>query len=144
MADQINQLPNNEATNPVALTDVVPMDRDPSGTPVTEQRTWDQIRSLLDSRTINTQTGTSYTLVASDRFEPVVMDNASANTVTVPDAVFSAGNRVLIVQAGAGSTTIAAGSGFTLNNPTSVDLEIGEQHGARVLLFTSASEATVI
>jgi len=82
--------------------------------------------------------------VLSDAREPVYMQNASANTVTVPDSTFSAGDKVMVIQGGAGSVTLAAGAGMTLNNPTSVDLEIGETSGARVLLFTSSSEATVI
>lgn len=144
MADAIYQLPNNESTTPAELTDVIALDLDPNGTPKTEHRTLEEIRDLLHERTINEQTGTSYTLVADDLYRPVAMNNASANTVTVPDAVFKAGDRVLIIQAGAGSTTLAAGSGVTLNNPSSVDLEIAEENAARVLLFTSTSEATVI
>jgi len=93
---------------------------------------------------INAQTGTTYTLVASDASKVVTCTNASAITVTVPDSTFAAGEKVMIVQGGAGSVTLSAGTGVTLNNPSSVDLEIAEENGARVVLFTSASEATVI
>ena len=63
---------------------------------------------------VNTQTGTSYTLVLGDANGLVDTDNGSANTVTVPpnsSVAFPVGTQVLVVQQGAGQTTIVAGSG---------------------------------
>lgn len=67
---------------------------------------------------INTQTGTSYTLVLSDQNKIVEMNNASANTVTVPldsSVLFPVGAQINILQVGSGQTSIAAASGVTIN-----------------------------
>ena len=66
--------------------------------------------------TINTQTGTSYTVgtVAADNDGKTYlrMTNASANTVTIPSTQTKP---ISISQRGAGTTTLVAGSGVTLN-----------------------------
>ena len=64
--------------------------------------------------TINTQTGTSYTLLTADNDGKsyVRMTNASANTVTITTALTKP---VSISQRGAGTTTLVAGAGVTLN-----------------------------
>lgn len=92
--------------------------------------------------TTNAQSGTTYTLVLTDASKHVSMSNASANTLTVPSnasVAFATGTRILIQQLGAGSTTIAAGSGVTINAPASVALEIDEQYGSRGLLKTATN-----
>lgn len=69
---------------------------------------------------INDQTGTSYTLQLSDEGDFVRMDNADANTVTVPtnDTVaFEIGTIILVRQIGAGTTTINPAIGVTVNAP---------------------------
>jgi len=91
----------------------------------------------------STQTGTTYTLVAGDVGEYVTLNNASAITLTVPDAVFSAGDQVNLVQLGAGQVTIAAGSGVTLRSEGS-KLKMKGQYAVATLLFLSASEAVVL
>lgn len=66
----------------------------------------------------NTQTGTSYTIALSDLGSLVELSNASPITVTVPtEAVhpFTVGDRVDILQTGAGQVTIAGASGVTVN-----------------------------
>jgi len=64
--------------------------------------------------TINTQTGTSYTLQTADNDGKsyVRMTNASANTVTITTSLTKP---VSISQRGAGTTTLVAGAGVTLN-----------------------------
>src|SRR6185437_15802623 len=59
---------------------------------------------------INSQTGTTYTLVLSDNNSIVSISNSSAQTVTIPpnsDVAFPVGAQVFIEQAGAGAATIA-------------------------------------
>lgn len=71
---------------------------------------------------VNTQTGTSYTLVLADAGKLVEMNNGSANTLTVPpnsSVAFPVGTQVLVTQLGAGATTIVAGSGVTLRSKDS-------------------------
>jgi hypothetical protein len=60
----------------------------------------------------------SYVLELTDRQVLVEMNNASANTLTVPpnsDVAFPIGTQVHVVQRGAGQTTITPGSGVTIN-----------------------------
>lgn len=63
---------------------------------------------------INTQTA-SYTLQASDRGKLVLMDVASAHTVTIPLGL-PPGFQCIVQTIGAGQTTFTAGSGMTLKN----------------------------
>lgn len=66
--------------------------------------------------TINTQTGTSYTVgtvtTDNDGKSYVRMTNASANTVTITTALTKP---VSISQRGTGTTTLVEGAGVTLN-----------------------------
>ncbi len=67
---------------------------------------------------VNAQTGTSYTLVLSDKGRVVTMDNGSANTLILPansTAAFPVGTIINIVQVGSGVTSIAAPTGVTIN-----------------------------
>ena len=97
---------------------------------------------------VNAQTGTTYTLVIGDEYlDGVSMTNAAANTLTIPpnsSVAFPVGTKVLITQGGAGSTTIAAGAGVTINAPASVTLAIGEQHGSRVVQKIQTNEWLLI
>jgi len=84
-----------------------------------------------------TKTG-SYTLVAADAGTRVVMNVASANTVTVDNSLFSAGQIVQISNIGAGVTTVTAGAGVTIN---SADVLTLAQYQGGSLVFSSASAA---
>jgi hypothetical protein len=71
--------------------------------------------------TINTRPSseTSYTLALSDRGCMVRPTNPSANTLTVPpnsSVAFPIGTQIIVTQAGAGQTTVVAGSGVTVNS----------------------------
>jgi len=77
---------------------------------------------------VNAQTGTTYTLVIGDAPQAscyqgiVTMNNASANTLTIPangSVAFPVGTIISVIQLGAGQTTIAITTD-TLNNPSSV------------------------
>jgi len=95
------------------------------------------VQTQVDAKTpklisLNAQTGTTYTLVLGDADKLVEMNNAAANTLTVPpnsSVAFSTGTQIIVVQKGAGTTTIAAGSGVTLLSKDSA-LGIGGQYGA--------------
>ena len=94
------------------------------------------------AQTINAQTGTAYTLVASDAGKLVTLTNEAAITLTVPASTFTAGQRVDCLVAGAGMVTATAGSGLTLNGtPTLVSRA---QWSAFTVLFTSATAAVVV
>ena len=66
----------------------------------------------------NPQTGTTYTLALSDLGALVELGNASPITLTVPLAssvAFAVGDRIDILQTGAGQVTVAGAGGVTLN-----------------------------
>ena len=71
--------------------------------------------------TINAQTGTAYTLVAADANNIVTMNNSAANTVTIPTGVLPVGCAVVIIQMGAGQTTVAPTSPDALYNASSAN-----------------------
>jgi hypothetical protein len=89
---------------------------------------------------INDQTA-SYTLVVGDVGKRVVMNVASANTVTVDDSIFGVGDTIFIANKGAGATTVTAGSGVTVNTAGSLVIA---QHGGGTLVATSASVFTFL
>jgi hypothetical protein len=62
---------------------------------------------------VDTQTGTTYTLAASDCGETIRASNASAITITTLNSL-PVGCSIAILQVGAGQITIANGSGATL------------------------------
>lgn len=69
-------------------------------------------------------TAASYQMVLGDLDRRIEMDNAGANTFTIPsDTTFATfgesiplGGSAVVTQAGAGATTIAAGAGVTVHN----------------------------
>lgn len=68
--------------------------------------------SYSDAFTLNSQTGTTYTAVLADASNKVVtMDNASANTFSIPTNAsvnFPIGSQITVAQKGTGQTTINA------------------------------------
>lgn len=86
--------------------------------------------------TVSTKTG-DYTLVAADKGTRIVMNSASAQTVTVDDSVFDAGDVVWIHNINTGTCTITAGTA-TVN--TAGSLALAQWEGG-VLYFTSAASA---
>lgn len=66
---------------------------------------------------INTVTGTSYTLVAEDAGKLVSLSNSSSVTLTVPtDSVsFAVGSTLSVIQAGTGQVTVTATSPAVVN-----------------------------
>lgn len=85
--------------------------------------------------TLNDQTGTAYTLVASDAGKVVVCDNASAIALTVPSGL-GAGFTCSVIQKGAGEITFTASS-TTINNRQS-HTKMAGQHGVATLISTVA------
>lgn len=66
----------------------------------------------------NTQTWTTYTLAIGDRSSIVEMNNASANTITIPtnaSVAFPVGTTISVIQYGAWATTVTWDTGVTVN-----------------------------
>ena len=91
--------------------------------------------------TVNAQTGTTYTLVLTDADNVVTANNASAITVTVPPAVFAAGDRITVIQKGAGQVTFAQGSGVTINSTgaTATAPKLRTRYSAATVVAESAT-----
>jgi hypothetical protein len=68
------------------------------------------------SANVNTQTGTTYTLVASDNGKIITLNNAGSITLTVPSLFI--GFNCMVVQLGNGQITLTA-SGSTVSNRSS-------------------------
>ena len=80
----------------------------------------------LPKPTVNAQTGTAYTMTSSDRFMPVTMNNAAANTVTIPTGL---GGWTDFYQLGLGATTIQGDTGVTVNGTSGGSIAISAQFG---------------
>ena len=97
---------------------------------------------------VKVQTGTAYTLILADEFIiGVTMNNAAANTLTIPtnaSVAFLIGTTILITQLGAGATTIAAAGGVTTVVPASAPLAIGAVGGSRVIQKRGTNEWLII
>jgi len=96
--------------------------------------------------TISTATGTTYTPAVTDVNKLVQLNNAAAITVTVPAAVFSAGQQVNIQQTGAGQVTVQ-GDGTTVLTSTGATLATPKtraQYSAATIVCTSSNNFTVI
>ncbi len=85
--------------------------------------------------TTNAQVG-SYTLVLADAGKIVEMNVGSANNLTVPpnsSVAFPVGTQLLVLQTGAGQTTLVAGAGVTINSKDG-DLKLSAQWSAASLV----------
>lgn len=89
----------------------------------------------------NAQTTTSYVLTAADRDKLVTLSNASANTVTIPNGIFSVGDSVNLQQIGIGQTTILNDGTTTF---TGSGTKIRVQYGAATIICTGTNTFTVI
>ena len=95
----------------------------------------------------NAQTGTTYTLVATDADNKLVtMSNASAITLTVPPSIFTAGQQINVASIGAGLTTFAAGSGVTITSTggTSAAPKLRAQNSACTVICTASNTFLVV
>ena len=93
----------------------------------------------------NAQTGATYVPVLSDTGIMITMNNASANTVNIPDnsaVAYPIGTQLNIQQIGAGVTTIAAPGSDTLNSAGSL-VAINGQWGVATALKMTATTWTL-
>ena len=84
--------------------------------------------------------GTSYTLLLADDGKIVEVNNAAANTLTVsPDSTtnFTVGTQILVIQIGAGQTTLTAGAGVTIN--ATPGLKLRDQFSSATLIKRAAN-----
>ena len=94
----------------------------------------------------NAQTGTTYTLVASDSAKLVTTSNASAVTVTIPPSVFTAGNQINVQSIGVGLTSFVAGAGVTITSTgaTATAPILRARYSACTIICTASNVFTVV
>lgn len=89
------------------------------------------------TRTIRANTGTTDTLVLADAGNVVTSSNASAQTVTIPpnsSVAYPVGTQIDIVNKGAGVTSVAGGTGVTLNGVSTGTGAINAQYNAVTII----------
>ena len=91
--------------------------------------------------TLNAQTGTTYTITATDVDKLVTLSNASAITLTIPNGVFTVGQQVNIQAIGAGQVTIASDGTTTF---TGIGTKLRAQYSAATIICTATNTFTVI
>lgn len=92
---------------------------------------------------VNEQTGTAYTLQATDLDGIVRLTNAAAITLTVGPlalADWPIGGEVQVIRGGAGAVTCSAGSGQTLRMGGNNRSKINGQHAAAWVRRLAAAE----
>lgn len=85
-------------------------------------------------------TSGAYTLVAADDGRIVETNNASGTNLTVPpdsSVNFTVGTQIVIIQTGAGQTTLVAGAGVTVN--ATPGLKLRAQWSSCVLIKRAAN-----
>ena len=94
----------------------------------------------------NAQTGTTYTLVASDVGKLVTTSNAAAVTVTIPPSVFSAGNQINVQSIGVGLTSFAQGAGVTITSTgaTATAPILRARYSACTIICTASNVFTIV
>lgn len=92
--------------------------------------------------TVTTQTGTTYTLASADCFTKVLLNNASAITVTIP-ATLTVGCQIALEQFGAGQVTLTgtAVSAATLHSAHSFTKTFGQYATVGITIDTNTGTA---
>jgi hypothetical protein len=91
--------------------------------------------------TINAQTGTTYTLSATDTGKIVECSNASAITVTLPNSLVQ-GFCTIITQTGAGQVTLSPAAGAVLHNASSFTKTRAQYAGLTLYVSTNTNGTT--
>lgn len=90
---------------------------------------------------INAQTGTTYTLVATDQDKFVTLYNTSPITLTIPSGVFSTGQYVNIQQIGTGQVTVANDGTSSF---TGTGTKLRTQFSAASIICTGTNTFTLV
>jgi hypothetical protein len=102
---------------------------------------------LSNEAVLTSSTATAYTVNTDDRYKTLVFTSGSAVTVTVGTATaFEPGERVDIVQDGAGVVTVSAGTTVTLaGRGTAVSsYTVGQQYDGVTVLCVGTNSYRII
>jgi hypothetical protein len=149
VATAVTQINSGDITDTrVPTTTNLSVSNDPSTVTLTGVQTLTNktLTAPVINLDFNPQTGTSYTLNATDKNKLVTFSNAGTVTVTVPSGVFAAGQQINLQRIGTGAVQIR-------NNGTSVLTSTGATSGAPnlraafsacTIICTSSNNFTVI
>ena len=96
---------------------------------------------------INSQTGTSYTLVLSDPEKVIEMDNVNPITLTVPpnsSVPFPIGTQIMITQIGTGYIDVQPGSGVTIDVHIDFILRTNGQYACAAIYKRSTNRWAIL
>jgi hypothetical protein len=104
--------------------------------------------NLVPAAATNATVTSAYTATAANAGGYILSTSSSAITVTIPD-VLSLGNTIDIIRDGAGTVTIAAGTGVTSwagagTAGTAVTFKIDQQYNAATVIETASQTYRVI
>lgn len=129
-------------TTPADADELVIVDDNVS---TTKKITWANIKTALGSVfapyrvSINTQTGTTYTAVSADNGKLIVVNNASAHTLTLPS--LTAGTVITVFCQGAGGITFSAsGTSFLGSSPS---VGCAQNEGMQAIYVSSTTIAVI-
>jgi len=95
--------------------------------------------------TFNAQTGTTYTLQASDVGKWVTTSNGSPIVVTIPPSVFAAGDVINLQSIGVGLTTISGGSvTITSTGASAIAPILRARYSACSIVCTASNVFTIV
>jgi hypothetical protein len=95
----------------------------------------------LDAALVENAQADNYTAVLTDASKLVTITHASAKVFTVPpnaDVAFPVGTQIALQRGGAGTLTVAAGSGVTINSAAGL-LAISAQYATAALVKTGTN-----
>jgi len=101
---------------------------------------------LNETIPLNNQTGTTYTLAASDAGDLITLTNASPIALTIPTnatVAFAIGTQITIAQSGVGKVTVAGAVGVTVNSADGY-LSLRNQYSAGTLIKTNTNNWILI
>lgn len=126
------------ATPTIAITSLVVTTSD-TGT-VTDTMLATGVAKAGFRSTLNDQTGTTYTLALTDLAKLVTLSNAGTITLTVPlnsSIAFAIGDRIDLLQKGAGQVTVVGAGGVTVNGTPGLKLRAQWSSATLVKLDTN-------
>jgi hypothetical protein len=92
--------------------------------------------------TLNSQSGTSYSTISSDRDKLIQTTSSSAIAITIDD-VLTAGQRIDIIQDGAGQVSFTAGTGVTLQSANNYT-KLTTRYSAATIFCVSSGQYRII
>ena len=98
--------------------------------------------------TVVNNVAAAYTATTGDRNETIIANSGSAFTITVPD-LYNIGDRIDVIRDGAGTVSIAAGTGVTTwagagTAGTAVTFKIDQQYNGATIQKIAANSYRVI